>query len=158
MPFFYASYLFKYMKINRLAISSFFFFVGFLYANWVARLPELQRLYDVSNATLGTLLLCWAAGAIVSMPFAGWLTVVFGSQRLTMITAWGFCLFAPMIPIFSNIWLIGGLFFFLGVTPKDQDPAKAAMNHSPLFFADESALPIGVKVMTNLALDYLFGK
>ena len=52
---------------------------------------------------------------------------------------------------------VPGLFFFLGVTPKDQDPSKAAMNHSPLFFADESALPIGVKVMTNLALDYLFG-
>lgn len=103
------------MKINRLAISSFFFFVGFLYANWVARLPELQRLYDVSNAMLGTLLLCWAAGAIVSMPFAGWLTVVFGSQRLTWFTAWGFCLFAPLIPVFSNIWLIGGLFFFLGL-------------------------------------------
>ncbi len=103
------------MKINRLAISSFFFFVGFLYANWVARLPELQRLYDVSNATLGTLLLCWAGGAIVSMPFAGWLTVVFGSQRLTWFTAWGFCLFAPLIPVFSNIWLIGGLFFFLGL-------------------------------------------
>ena len=103
------------MKINRLAISFFFFFVGFLYANWVARLPELQRLYDVSNATLGTLLLCWAAGAILAMPFAGWLTVYFGSHRLTMITAWGFCLFAPLIPIFSNIWLIGGLFFFLGL-------------------------------------------
>ena len=52
---------------------------------------------------------------------------------------------------------VPGMFFFLGVTPKDQDPSKAAMNHSPLFFADESALPIGVKVMTNLALDYLFG-
>jgi amidohydrolase len=53
---------------------------------------------------------------------------------------------------------VPGMFFFLGVTPKDQDPSKAAMNHSPLFFADESALPIGVKVMTNLTLDYLFGK
>ena len=52
---------------------------------------------------------------------------------------------------------VPGLFFFLGVTPKDQDPTKAAMNHSPLFFADESALPVGVKVMTNLTLDYLFG-
>ncbi|HUQ88536.1 MAG TPA: amidohydrolase [Vicinamibacterales bacterium] len=52
---------------------------------------------------------------------------------------------------------VPGMFFFLGVTPKDQDPAKAAMNHSPLFFADEAALPVGVKVMTNLALDYLFG-
>lgn len=53
---------------------------------------------------------------------------------------------------------VPGLFFFLGVTPKDQDPAKVPANHSPLFFADESALPVGVKVMTNLALDYLFGK
>ena len=52
---------------------------------------------------------------------------------------------------------VPGLFFFLGVTPLDKDPATAAMNHSPLFFADEAALPIGVKVMTNLALDYLFG-
>jgi amidohydrolase len=50
-----------------------------------------------------------------------------------------------------------GLFVFLGVTPRDQDFTKAAQNHSPLFFADESALPVGVKVMTNLALDYLFG-
>jgi amidohydrolase len=52
---------------------------------------------------------------------------------------------------------VPGQFVFLGVTPRDQDPATAAQNHSPLFFADESALPVGVRVMTNLALDYLFG-
>jgi amidohydrolase len=53
---------------------------------------------------------------------------------------------------------VPGLFFFLGVTPRDQDFTKAPQNHSPLFFADESALPVGVRVMANLALDYLFGK
>ena len=53
---------------------------------------------------------------------------------------------------------VPGLFFFLGVTPKDQDYMKAPINHSPLFFADESALPIGVRVMTNLVLDYLHSK
>jgi amidohydrolase len=52
---------------------------------------------------------------------------------------------------------VPGLFVFLGVTPRDQDYTTAPQNHSPLFFADESALPVGVKVMTNLALDYLFG-
>ncbi len=52
---------------------------------------------------------------------------------------------------------VPGLFFFLGVTPSSQDPAKAALNHSPLFFADESALPVGVRAMTHLAIDYLFG-
>lgn len=53
---------------------------------------------------------------------------------------------------------VPGLFFFLGVTPRDQDPTRAAINHSPLFFADESALPIGVRLMSNLALDYLHGR
>jgi len=50
-----------------------------------------------------------------------------------------------------------GLFFFLGVTPPLQDAAKAALNHSPLFFADETALPVGVRALTHLTLDYLFG-
>ncbi|MGH9384553.1 MAG: amidohydrolase [Vicinamibacterales bacterium] len=52
---------------------------------------------------------------------------------------------------------VPGLFVFLGVTPRDQDHTKVAQNHSPLFFADESALPVGVRVMTSLAIDYLHG-
>jgi amidohydrolase len=51
---------------------------------------------------------------------------------------------------------VPAMFVFLGVTPRDQDWTKAAQNHSPLFFADESALPVGVRALTNLALDYLF--
>jgi amidohydrolase len=52
---------------------------------------------------------------------------------------------------------VPGMFFFLGVTPRDRDIKSAPANHSPLFFADESALPVGVRAMANLALDYLFG-
>ena len=52
---------------------------------------------------------------------------------------------------------VPGLFFFLGVTPPSQDATKAALNHSPLFFADETALPVGVRALTHLTLDYLFG-
>ncbi|HSQ30783.1 MAG TPA: amidohydrolase [Gemmatimonadaceae bacterium] len=50
-----------------------------------------------------------------------------------------------------------GMFVNLGVTPAGQDPAKAASNHSPLFFADEHALPVGVRTMAALAVDYLAG-
>jgi amidohydrolase len=52
---------------------------------------------------------------------------------------------------------VPGMFFFLGVTPKGVDPKSAPQNHSPLFFADESALPVGVRALTNLALDYMYG-
>ena len=47
------------------------------------------------------------------------------------------------------------LFVFLGVTPDSMKVEDAASNHSPKFFADESALPYGVQVMTGLAVDYL---
>ncbi len=50
---------------------------------------------------------------------------------------------------------IPGLYFYLGVTPDGTDPATAPTNHSPQFFADEGALPVGVRAMTHLAVDYL---
>jgi metal-dependent amidase/aminoacylase/carboxypeptidase family protein len=46
---------------------------------------------------------------------------------------------------------VPGLYVFLGVTPKDQDPAKAAPNHNPNFFVDESALVVGARTMATLA-------
>jgi amidohydrolase len=48
-----------------------------------------------------------------------------------------------------------GLFIGLGVNPKGSDPRTAAPNHSPFFFADEGALPNGVRAMSMLAVDYL---
>jgi len=52
---------------------------------------------------------------------------------------------------------IPGLYFFLGVTPDGVNPATAATNHSPLFFADEKALPVGVRALTQVTLDYMAG-
>ena len=46
-----------------------------------------------------------------------------------------------------------GLFLFLGVAPDD--PSLVFPNHSPKFFADERALPVGVRALTALTLDYM---
>jgi len=53
---------------------------------------------------------------------------------------------------------VPGLFVFLGVAPKGADPATVAPNHSPKFFADESAMPTGVRALANLAIDFLQGE
>jgi amidohydrolase len=50
-----------------------------------------------------------------------------------------------------------GLFFWLGTRPKDKTPEEAASNHSPLFYVDESALVLGVRAMSHVAVDYLRG-
>jgi amidohydrolase len=53
---------------------------------------------------------------------------------------------------------VPGLFFFLGTVPAGQDPKLAPANHSPHFFVDESTLPVGVRALSHLAVEYLFRK
>ncbi len=48
---------------------------------------------------------------------------------------------------------VPGMFFFLGIAADDPD--MVFPNHSPYFYADERALPVGVQAMTALALDFL---
>lgn len=57
-----------------------------------------------------------------------------------------FSYFAQQVP---------GFYFMLGGTPRSTDMKAAASNHSPLFFVDESALPVGVRALTHLAVAYL---
>lgn len=50
---------------------------------------------------------------------------------------------------------VPGMFFYLGVTPKGTDVEKAAPNHSPRFYVDESGLINGVRALSNLTVDYM---
>jgi amidohydrolase len=50
---------------------------------------------------------------------------------------------------------VPGLFVFIGTRPKGVTAAEAAPNHSPRFYIDESGLPLGVRTLSMLALDYL---
>jgi amidohydrolase len=59
-------------------------------------------------------------------------------------TAEDFSYFANEVP---------GLFLFLGVGADD--PKLVYPNHSPRFYADERALPVGVRALTALTLDYI---
>lgn len=50
---------------------------------------------------------------------------------------------------------VPGLFFNLGIVPKDQDPSKAAPNHSPNFYVDDKALVVGVRALAAVTVNYL---
>ena len=48
-----------------------------------------------------------------------------------------------------------GVYFWLGIRPRDVAAADAAPNHSPRFFVDESGLALGVQGLARIATDYL---
>ncbi|AMW05848.1 M20 metallopeptidase family protein [Gemmatimonas phototrophica] len=51
--------------------------------------------------------------------------------------------------------LAPGFFFNLAVSPVGTDLKTVASNHSPLFQGDDKALPVGVRAMSTLALEFL---
>jgi amidohydrolase len=51
--------------------------------------------------------------------------------------------------------VVPGFFYFMGCTAPDKDANTAAPNHSPRFYVDEDCLPLGVKTLSALALDWL---
>jgi metal-dependent amidase/aminoacylase/carboxypeptidase family protein len=46
------------------------------------------------------------------------------------------------------------LFFWIGITPPENDPTHAAPNHSPSWKVDESGLLPGVRSLLHLVADY----
>jgi len=57
-----------------------------------------------------------------------------------------FSFFAQKVP---------GVYFVIGVTPPDQNPDTAPSNHSDYFYVDERGIPIGLRAMTQVVVDYL---
>jgi amidohydrolase len=50
---------------------------------------------------------------------------------------------------------IPGLFIFLGGMPKGKQASDTAGHHTPDFFIDESSFVLGMKVMSELTIDYM---
>ncbi len=50
---------------------------------------------------------------------------------------------------------VPSVFYMVGVTPQGTDVVAAPANHSPLFYLDESALPLATRAIAQVAADYL---
>ena len=50
---------------------------------------------------------------------------------------------------------VPGFYFFLGGKATDVKTKDAPAHHTPEFYIDESGMKLGVKTLSNMALDYL---
>lgn len=53
---------------------------------------------------------------------------------------------------------VPGLFFFLGGTPLDMKESEAPSHHTPSFIVEDASMKLGVKALSNLAVDFLKSK
>ncbi len=124
---------------NRLAVSILFGINGFMFANYTARLPQIQSAYDLNEGQLGISLLVMAVGALMSMPFTGWLIVKKSSRQIAMIAAFLFCLLIPLMGLMQNVLLLNILFLMIGLATGTMD---VAMNAQAISVEKAYAKPI----------------
>lgn len=105
-----------YSRHPRVAVNIIFFVNGFMHANLAARFPRLQEIFSMGNGTLGLLLLSTSVGAIVAMPFTGWLIMRNGSRRIAIVSVFWYCLLFPFITWMPGMTGLVPLFFIMGVT------------------------------------------
>jgi MFS family permease len=103
-----------------------FFLNGFVFANWVSRLPRIQEQYHADNGTIGLVLLAMSVGAVAAMPFTGWMIIKNGSRLITLASLLLYCLLVPLIPFMSQLMPLMVLYAFIGISNGMLDVAMNA--------------------------------
>lgn len=91
----------------RIAVFTVFGVNGFLLALWVVHIPVILERVGTGYATLGSLLLLLAAGALCGMQVTGRLADRFGSHRTTIVSALALALVAVGPGLVTAPWQLG---------------------------------------------------
>jgi fucose permease len=126
-------------RAARIAVTIVFFASGGAYGSWVARIPTLQREHEATTSELGLALFGVAAGAVVALPVAGWLTARLGSRRVTRASLLAVAISLPLIGLAPSLPLLGAAFAAFGAAGATLD---LAMNAHGVAVEERYARPI----------------
>lgn len=73
--------------LYRIAVSSFYFIQGLVFATWACRIPDVKVALQMSDAELGGVLFTVPVGQLTTMALAGYLVNRFGSRRILTLAA-----------------------------------------------------------------------
>jgi MFS family permease len=124
---------------NRIAVKIAFFLNGFIYANWVSRLPRIQEHFAAHDGMIGIVLFSLSLGAVAAMPFTGWVIIKNGSRRITLFSLLAYCALVPLIPVMPGIPALIVLFIIIGISTGMLD---VAMNAQAVMVEKEYRKPI----------------
>ncbi len=100
----------------RLAVSMVFFINGFVFSNWVPRIPAIQQQLGLSPGMLGLALWGIAIGALLSQSLAGWLVTRLSSRTVIRIASLLYCTALPLPALAVNLPTLMLALFALGLT------------------------------------------
>jgi fucose permease len=133
---------------NRWAVAGLFLMNGFLVGSWAPHIPEFVTRLGISKVTLGLLILLFGVGAVVAMPWSGYLMSRHGSRKVVLgfavVTTFGLLMVvgAPnvafaAIALFAFGGLIGGMDVAMNANAVvvERHMSRAIMSSSHAFWS-----------------------
>lgn len=114
------------LLLNRVAVNVAFFVNGFILSSWTARLPRIQEIYHADDQAIGVVLFASSIGAVLAMPFTGWVIIKNGSRRITILVALLYCAIVPLIPFMPDRYVLMVLYLCMGIVTGMFDVAMNA--------------------------------
>lgn len=83
-------------------------------------------MFSITHKELGFVLLSASLGALLAMPFTGWLITKQGSRRITQTAAILYLIIVPFLPLMPIYQVLMGFFFLMGMFTGTLDVAMNA--------------------------------
>ena len=102
------------LRRGRWAVAALFFVNGFVTGAWAPQIPLLLPRHQITEITLGLLILLIGLGAVAAMMFAGKLIAAYGSRQMALLFG---CLVAPLLPLVvlaPNLYLLAPCLIVMG--------------------------------------------
>lgn len=114
------------MRAARGASLTAFFLNGTVFGVWATQIPIIKTTLDLSAATLGSALLCLAAGALTAMVASGAFLARVGSASVTRITALAFAGMLPLLSLMPDVLSLCAALALFGAAGGTMDVAMNA--------------------------------
>lgn len=138
------------LRTPRTAVIAMFILNGALLGIWASRIPAIAATHALTPNLLGLLLLCLAAGAIVSFPIAGQMVDRFGAAPVTRAIAVAYCASLIALGLAPSLGLLGLCLFMFGM-------AHGAMDVSMNVWAAEVEKSAGKPIMASFHAMFSLG-
>lgn len=100
---------------SRIAISSYFYFLGFIFSSWASRIPQVKDRFQLNEAELGAVLFMLPLGALAALPFSGWLVHKLSSKWMSIASALIYTVLLYMIASATSIFSLSVVLFGFGL-------------------------------------------
>lgn len=99
----------------RIAVSSFYFIQGLIFASWASRIPDVKTTLQLNDAALGSVLFAIPVGQLSAMALSGYLVSRFGSRKILMLGVLLYIAGLISLGLVTTAWMLSAGLFFFGI-------------------------------------------